>query len=151
MRWEELDNETRARIEAKMRASKEKPFEKPAPQGGDGIFAEKNVTREPLGQQMIEGVLCDGKRSTVTIPANSIGNDLPINIVSEEWYSPELQAVVMSKHSDPNMGEHVYRLTNIKRDEPAHSLFEVPADYTLQEGGFGPGRGRRGPRRPNEN
>jgi len=41
--------------------------------------------------------------------------------------------VVMSKHSDPRTGELTYRLTNINRSEPAHSLFEIPSDYTLKE------------------
>ena len=41
-------------------------------------------------------------------PAGAIGNDLPIKIVSERWYSPELKTVVMSKHSDPRMGDTVY-------------------------------------------
>ncbi len=135
VRWEELDDAARARIEAKMRApSKDvKPMEKPARAGDDGRLAEKNVTREILGQQAIEGVLCEGKRATVTIPANIIGNDLPISIVSEEWYSPELQVLVLTKHSDPRHGETIYRLTNINRSEPAHDLFEVPSDYTVRE------------------
>jgi hypothetical protein len=118
-----------------MRAgSKEvKPREKPARDGDDGKLAGKNVTREILGQQTIEGVACEGKRATVTIPADSIGNDLPISIVSEEWYSPELQVLVLTKHSDPRHGETIYRLTNINRSEPAHDLFEVPSDYTVKE------------------
>jgi hypothetical protein len=39
----------------------------------------------------------------------------------------------MSKHGDPRVGENTYRLTNINRAEPAHSLFELPADYTVKE------------------
>ena len=41
----------------------------------------------------------------MTIPAGQVGNELPIQVVSESWFSAELQAVVMSKHSDPRMGE----------------------------------------------
>lgn len=86
--------------------------------------------KESLGTQMIEGVQAEGTRTTLTIPAGAIGNDLPIQVVSERWYSPELQTVVMTKHSDPRMGDTVYRLTNINRNEPASSLFQAPADYT---------------------
>jgi hypothetical protein len=86
---------------------------------------------ESLGRQVIEGVEAEGTRTTVTIPAGQIGNDLPINIVSEQWYSPELQLLVMSKHSDPRTGETIYRLTNINRSEPDRTLFEVPADYSV--------------------
>jgi TonB family protein len=92
----------------------------------------KPVT-ESLGKQTIEGVEAEGTRTTITIPAGMMGNERPINIVSERWYSPELQTVVMTKHSDPRFGETNYRLTNINRGEPARTLFEVPSDYTVKE------------------
>ena len=98
---------------------------------------------ESLGTKTIEGVEAEGTRSTITIPAGQIGNDQPVEIVSERWYSQELQVVVLSKHTDPRMGEHTYKLTNINRSEPAKTLFEVPADYTVTEGSF-----NRGPRSP---
>jgi hypothetical protein len=96
---------------------------------------------ESLGDKMIEGVQAQGTRTTITIPAGDIGNEKPIQIVSERWYSPELQTVVMSSRSDPRMGQSSYRLTNINRTEPQKTLFEVPADYTIQEmrGPGGPG------------
>jgi hypothetical protein len=70
----------------------------------------------------------------VTIPAGAIGNDKAIAIVSERWFSPELQVVVASTHHDPRFGETTYRLTGIVRGEPEKSLFEVPSDYTVREG-----------------
>jgi hypothetical protein len=93
----------------------------------------ENAKTESLGTQVIEGIRADGTRSTMTIPANAMGNDLPIEIVSERWYSPDLQTVVTSKRSDPRMGETVYRLTNVSRNEPSRSLFDVPADYTVSD------------------
>ena len=93
-----------------------------------------NAVKESLGKQTIEGVEAEGTRTTVTIPAGEIGNERPIEIVSERWYSPELQLVVMTRNSDPRLGETTYRLTNISRTEQAKSLFEVPADYTVKEG-----------------
>jgi hypothetical protein len=123
-------------------------FEMKAPPGlpqiitgnGPGGFAvmkkdPKNTRTESLGKQTIEGVECEGTRMVTTIPAGEIGNELPIEVVFERWYSPELQTVVMTKQSDPRFGENTYRLTNINRSEPPHSLFEVPADYTIQEAG----------------
>ncbi len=98
---------------------------------------EAEVNKESLGTQTIEGVQAEGTRVTFTIPAGKIGNERPIVTVNERWYSPELQAVVMSKNSDPRMGETTYRLTNIVRSEPDSGLFQVPADYTIKEGGFG--------------
>jgi hypothetical protein len=122
----------------------------PAPGGlGTSVMIYENVEGEPgpfrtsthgpgpktesLGKQTIEGVEAEGTRTTLTIPAGQIGNERPIQIVMERWYSPELQTVVMTKNSDPLVGESVYRLTNISRNEPPRSLFEVPADYKLRE------------------
>ncbi len=107
--------------------------------------AEQGKT-ESLGKQNIEGLEAEGTRSTITIPVGQIGNDRPIEIVSERWDSPELQVAIMSRHRDPRSGEIVYRLTNINRSEPERSLFEVPQGYTLTEGG--PPDGNRGGRPP---
>lgn len=96
--------------------------------------ANNNEVKEQLGKQMIEGVEAEGSRTTITIPAGEIGNERPIEIVNERWYSPELQLVVMTRLSDPRTGETTYKLTNINRAEPAKSLFEVPAGYTVTDG-----------------
>lgn len=102
---------------------------------GPGAKEMPKPVVESLGKQTVEGVEAEGTRTTFTIPAGEIGNERPIQIVNEKWYSPELQTVVMSKRNDPLAGETTYRLTNINRTEPDHSLFEVPADYKVREGG----------------
>lgn len=89
--------------------------------------------QKSLGTQTIEGVEATGTQSVMTIPAGAIGNEQPIKIVSEQWYSPALQVVVMSKRSDPRTGEMVYRLTQLDRGEPAAALFQVPSDYTIKD------------------
>jgi len=92
------------------------------------------IKTESLGTQVIEGVSAEGTRTTRTIPVGRIGNEKPITIVSEVWYSPDLQLVVMTRRSDPRFGETIYKLTNVQRAEPSASLFQVPADFTVQEG-----------------
>src|SRR5262249_61550126 len=81
----------------------------------------------------IEGVTAEGTRVTVTIPAGAIGNLGPVEIVSERWHSAELQTVVLSRRTDPRFGETTYRLTNIVRAEPPAELFQVPADYKIEQ------------------
>jgi len=44
----------------------------------------------------------------------------------------------MTKHSDPRVGETIYRLQSIVRAEPDRSLFTLPPDYTLKESGIRP-------------
>src|SRR5215510_1067929 len=109
---------------------------------------ENGGKEESLGKQTIEGIEAEGARTTITIPAGEIGNERPIEIISERWYSPQLQTVVMTKHSDPRFGETVYRLTNISRSEPDPTLFQVPADYKIKDAPPMPGPMR--VRLPNE-
>jgi TonB family protein len=88
---------------------------------------------ESLGKQTIEGIEAEGERTIDTIPAGAIGNERPIEIVRERWYSPELQMVVMTRSVDPRVGETTQRLVNVVRSEPDASLFQIPSDYTIQE------------------
>jgi hypothetical protein len=99
---------------------------------------------ESLGKRMIEGVEAEGTRTTLTLPAGEVGNERPLEIVSERWFSSELQTLVMSRRSDPRMGETTFKLINLRRTEPLRSLFEAPPDYTLREGPPGPGMGMGG-------
>ena len=92
-----------------------------------------NVQKEDLGTQNLEGVSATGSRTTTVIPAGEIGNAQEIRVVSEQWFSDDIQTLVMTRHADPRSGENIYRLRNILRAEPDPSLFAVPADYTIQE------------------
>lgn len=104
-------------------------------------FGQKSryeTRKEDLGTQNIEGVEAVGVRTITTIPAGDIGNERPIEMVYEKWYSNELQLVVMSKQSDPRFGDQTYRLTNIVRSEPDPSLFEVPPGFKVVSGTMAP-------------
>ncbi len=95
--------------------------------------SDSNVSKTDLGTQTVEGVTAQGTRTVRTIPAGAVGNEQPISIVTETWYSPDLKVLVMSKVDDPRMGETTYKLTNILRSEPAASLFQPPDDYTVKD------------------
>jgi hypothetical protein len=101
-----------------------------------------NAQTESLGTQTISGVKAEGTRVTRTIPAGQIGNDKPLVIVFERWYSPDLQMLVMSKRSDPRFGETTFTLSNVQTKEPDAALFQVPSDYTVKAGGLGQGARR---------
>jgi hypothetical protein len=94
---------------------------------------------EDLGTQTMQGVPVHGVRTTRTIAAGQIGNDKPIDILTEVWTSPDLQTIVYSKRSDPRMGEQTFSLTNIVRGDPDPSLFTVPTDFKVQDGPDGKG------------
>ena len=96
---------------------------------------QSEANTESLGSQTMEGVVVNGVRATRTIPAGQIGNDRAISIVTEVWTSTDLKTIVSSKRNDPRMGEQTFRLTNIVRAEPDPSLFTVPADFKIIDGG----------------
>src|SRR5438552_6729937 len=50
---------------------------------------ERRERTESVGKQSLEGVEAEGTRTILTIPAGEIGNERPIEVVNERWYSPE--------------------------------------------------------------
>lgn len=99
---------------------------------GDMKWSSKASSKD-LGAKEIDGVKAQGKLRSYEIPAGEIGNRNAIVVSTETWYSPELQVTLLSKHSDPRSGERIYRLANLKREEPAPALFTVPSDYTVKD------------------
>ncbi len=98
--------------------------------GGQLSLSSKYETRtEDLGTRDFEGVSAEGTRRTTIIPAGAIGNERPIEVVYERWFSKELGMVVYSKNTDPRSGEQTYKLTNIIKGEPDPSLFSIPTEY----------------------
>jgi hypothetical protein len=87
---------------------------------------------EDLGEQILEGLLVAGTRLTDTIPAGALGNERPIEIVTERWYSKDIDAVVEHRFMDPRFGETIYRLVNVARGEPSPDLFAVPQGYEIE-------------------
>jgi hypothetical protein len=87
---------------------------------------------EDLGEQVLEGLLVQGTRMTDTIPAGAMGNERPIEIVTERWYSKDIDALVLQRFADPRVGETVYQLVNVVRGDPSPDLFQVPQGYELR-------------------
>ncbi len=94
--------------------------------------AQSDSKKEDLGKRTIESLECTGTRTTMTIAAGQIGNELPIITTTESWYSPEIEAVVQSTTTDPRFGNTTYNLRGVQRGNLPLSLFEQPADYAVQ-------------------
>jgi len=109
----------------------------PRPEGPRDPVARKGGKSESLGSKTIEGVKVEGTRDTFEIPAGHLGNDKPIEVITENWFSPELSVMVMSRHLDPISGEHTFRLSNIRLGDPPVDLFKVPSGYKIENGGGG--------------
>jgi hypothetical protein len=130
---EALSAEVAAKIKAEMATATAVNATPAGPAVADKLKAEslaKAAARqeEDLGYQSVNGVTAQGFRNTTTIPAGQIGNDRPIQIVSERWYSADLQMNVKTTNSDPRFGETTYQLTNILQAVPDPTLFQIPAE-----------------------
>ena len=99
---------------------------------GEHKWAAKSTSKD-LGTREFNGVKAIGSSRSYEIPAGEIGNRNAIVVSTETWVSPELQAVVYQKRSDPRAGDAVLRLESLKREEPAAALFTVPSDYTVKD------------------
>ncbi len=100
---------------------------------GPGMQSKKLPPAVSLGERMIEGVKVVGSRHEYEIAADEIGNEQPIRVRTEQWFSPALGVVVESLHSDPMVGETTYKLSSIRQGEPDAALFRVPAGYTTEQ------------------
>jgi hypothetical protein len=96
-----------------------------------------NLTTESLGADTMQGLSVLGTRVTRTIPAGQIGNAQPILIITDKWYSQDLQIEVKTVHSDPRTGTTTTTVTNLSRNEPNPALFTMPPGYKITTGGSG--------------
>jgi len=91
-----------------------------------------DISVEDLGYREIEGISARGVR-LINLGTESDGdwNGKPVRI-TETWASDDLAATILEIHSDPRKQmEDIVTLTNIKREEPVHSLFEIPPGYKI--------------------
>ena len=87
-------------------------------------------TSEDLGTKDIQGLSCKGTRTTTVIAAETVGNEQPIKIMDERWYSSDLQMALETRHSDPRMGEVWTHFETLTRGNPDPNLFQPPADFS---------------------
>jgi hypothetical protein len=122
------------------KTAREMPMHGPKHQGEEHMKAMGGpaepgpITKEQMGTKSVNGIQAEGVRVTRTIPAGAIGNDKPIEVVTERWYSTDLQIAVMTVHTDPMMGTVTTKLVNVTRGDPDASLFQVPSDYKVEVG-----------------
>jgi hypothetical protein len=120
------------------------PDSGPAPRNFDMLVVDNGTpvpvcragarSTEPvsIGERRIEGLKVTGSRLEFTLEPGTMGNDQPVTVRTDQWFSPDLGVVVSSSNHDPMLGDSTYRLEQINRTEPDSALFEIPADYAKQ-------------------
>jgi hypothetical protein len=93
-------------------------------------FAPEDGTQAALGEKAIDGIPVVGTRMKHHVRAGEYGNEQPIFITVENWFSPGLGVTLKDTQHSTIGGEVDYRLERITRSEPDASLFQVPPEYT---------------------
>jgi hypothetical protein len=91
----------------------------------------RTVARENLGNETIEGMDVTGTRETTTIDPGLLGNNRPMVVTREFWYSAELETNLTVTRNDPRDGRQVVRLVDLSRNEPDPQIFQLPAGYAV--------------------
>jgi hypothetical protein len=86
---------------------------------------------QDLGYTTLNGMQAKGTRTTRTVPAQASGTGKPVTVTDEVWYSEDLHMNLMEEHTDVRGGKQTVAILSIQREEPAPSLFEVPAGYKI--------------------
>jgi hypothetical protein len=86
-----------------------------------------------LGEKSFDGLRAQGQRRQYTVPVGTIGNEKPIVLTVDQWFSPELSLVVARSGTSTLSGEFGMQIENLVRGEPNAALFVIPSDYSRVE------------------
>jgi hypothetical protein len=93
--------------------------------------AHQTMKIEELGTDVVEGLLAQGRRTTITKDPGFDNTDQASEIVVEKWTSVDLQLEILYKTADIHSTDNIRKLTNVNRTEPDAALFHVPPGYTI--------------------
>jgi hypothetical protein len=93
----------------------------------------RTLTRENLGKDNISGLDVTGTRETTTISIGVIGNDRPVSVTKEFWYSSQLGINIVVKRADPRSGTQTFTVRDISLAEPEPANFAVPSGFRIND------------------
>ena len=88
---------------------------------------------QDLGTTTLNGLQAKGTRRTLTLPDYESETGEPIEIEEETWYSVDLHLNLLVRHTDSRIGVQTIGISNLKREEPPASMFQVPQGYRILE------------------
>ena len=91
------------------------------------------ITREDLGTRTIAGMEATGNRMTEIIPAGQEGNDAPLKVVHETWFSRDNHTPLLAIDDDPRTGHRTWEVESLTVGPPDPALFTPPANYKVWE------------------
>ena len=98
---------------------------------GPSADGKSVLTREDLGKKTMQGLEAIGTRETRTFAPGAFGNDKPVVVTKEIWYSPRLQFNLSVTRIDPRNGVQKLEVTDLKLGEPGAEWFALPDGYRM--------------------
>jgi hypothetical protein len=98
----------------------------------DNLTPRIETQREELDAEVIEEIQVRHGRETCRYLAGFAGHKDAYTVVTDYWYSQELQAFVRVKQVDPFNGVQTLTLRKVRRENPDTSLFKMPKNYRVQ-------------------
>jgi hypothetical protein len=92
-----------------------------------------SVKIEDLGTTTLNGLQAKGTRRISTVPYYESETGEPFKIEDETWYSEDLHLNLLLRHSDSRIGVETVGVSNLKREEPSASMFQVPKGYKIMD------------------
>lgn len=93
-----------------------------------------SLSRENIGDDVIDGLDVVGSRETISLNPGVVGNGQPLISMREFWYSPELQVNLAITRKDPREGTQVIRVGDLSRADPDPALFKIPPGFAPEAG-----------------
>jgi hypothetical protein len=91
------------------------------------------VSQNEVEHGVIDGMVVRHGQDSLTFPPQPSGKHSTKDMVTDYWFSQQLQLYVLVKRRGPGNTRHVIKLTDIARAEPDASLFAIPAGYVVSE------------------
>jgi hypothetical protein len=90
------------------------------------------VSSQNLGDDIIEGLRVTGARETVTSRGGWPGCQQEVSM-RESWYSPDLGVNLSVTGKGPTEVMEVIRVVDLSRTDPDPALFQMPANFTVED------------------
>ncbi len=94
---------------------------------------KSSLVSESLGSSTIDDLEVQGTRETRTFNAGAFGNDRPVAVTKEFWYSPRLQINLVVTRNDPRNGDQKIQVTDLSLSEPDPARFAPPQGYKMMD------------------
>jgi len=95
-------------------------------------MAVPEVSQTELAHDVVDGMAVRHGRESIKFSSNSSGKS-SASMVTDYWFSQELQAFVLVKRRGPSKSQHTVKLSDISRGEPDPSFFTVPPGYQVSQ------------------